>query len=211
MEEKIFKLKGRTLVIVDWANVYGWFKRLKWEIDPKKLYDYLRSYPEIYEIRLYFGIEKDNPKSLILHKNFRKIGYKVISKEVKWIPIDLKASSFKDRSGRIQHLFKNEEGKSVFEKFQKINQIMKDLRLYRRKCDFDCEITLDVMKNLNEFEGLLLFSGDGDYAILINELVKRKKQAIVVFAPGCKGKEFEDFKKGLYLCSVKKLRKFIQK
>ena len=49
-EEKVFKLKGKTLVIVDWANVYGWFKKLKWEISPQKLYNYLKSYPEIYDI-----------------------------------------------------------------------------------------------------------------------------------------------------------------
>jgi hypothetical protein len=29
MEEKIFKLRGKTLAIVDWANVYGWFEKLK--------------------------------------------------------------------------------------------------------------------------------------------------------------------------------------
>jgi len=50
-------------VIIDWANVYGWFKKLKWEIDPQKLYNYLKSYPEIVEIRFYFGIEKGNKKS----------------------------------------------------------------------------------------------------------------------------------------------------
>lgn len=35
--EKILKLKGKTLVIIDWANVYGWFKNLGWEIFKVKL------------------------------------------------------------------------------------------------------------------------------------------------------------------------------
>jgi len=26
-KERIFKLKGKTLVIIDWANVYGWFDK----------------------------------------------------------------------------------------------------------------------------------------------------------------------------------------
>jgi hypothetical protein len=29
-------LRGPTLVIIDWANVYGWRKELKIEPDPKK-------------------------------------------------------------------------------------------------------------------------------------------------------------------------------
>jgi hypothetical protein len=56
MSESVFKLKGKTIVLIDWANVYGWFKKLKWEIDPKRLYDYLKSYPEIIDIRFYFGL-----------------------------------------------------------------------------------------------------------------------------------------------------------
>jgi hypothetical protein len=35
MNEFRFKLKGKTIVLIDWANVYGWFKKLKWEIDQK--------------------------------------------------------------------------------------------------------------------------------------------------------------------------------
>jgi len=63
MEKFKLKLKGKTLVIIDWANVYGWFKKLKWEIDPKRLYQYLKSYSQIKEIRFYFGVEKGNRKS----------------------------------------------------------------------------------------------------------------------------------------------------
>lgn len=42
----------------------GGQKKLKWEVDPKKLYDYLKTYPEIYDIRFYFGVEKNNPQVL---------------------------------------------------------------------------------------------------------------------------------------------------
>ena len=61
-EEKVFKLKSKTLVIIDWADVCGWFKKLKREISPKNLFDYLKTYPEIIDVRFYFGIEKGNKK-----------------------------------------------------------------------------------------------------------------------------------------------------
>jgi uncharacterized LabA/DUF88 family protein len=214
VEEKIFKLRGKTLAIIDWANVYGWFEKLKWEIDPKKLYDYLKSYPEIYDIKFYFGIEKGNKKSEAFHKEIKNIGYNLISKEVKWVPVDLKITHFKDNNRQIRSIaqaFGEKELYDLFEKFLKELHIPFGGQFYRRKCDFDCKITLDIMNNINELNGVILFSGDGDYAPLIEELIKRRKQTIVVFAPGCKGREFEDFKKGLYLCSVKKLKKYLTK
>ncbi|MBI2268348.1 MAG: hypothetical protein HYU80_02750 [Candidatus Blackburnbacteria bacterium] len=32
-----FKLKGKTVVFIDWANIYGWTKSLKKEVDPKEV------------------------------------------------------------------------------------------------------------------------------------------------------------------------------
>lgn len=37
-EEKVLKLNGKTLVVIDWANVYGWTKKLKWQVDVQKLF-----------------------------------------------------------------------------------------------------------------------------------------------------------------------------
>ncbi len=61
MNEK-FKiiLNGKTAVFVDWANVYGWKKSLKKEVDPKKLYKYLKKYKEIKSINFYFGTDNNN-------------------------------------------------------------------------------------------------------------------------------------------------------
>ena len=45
-----FNLRGKTAVFIDWANVYGWKNSLKFDIDLKKLFAYLKSYKEIKEI-----------------------------------------------------------------------------------------------------------------------------------------------------------------
>ena len=80
-------LKGNTVVFIDWANVYGWKKSLKSEINISILHKYLKSYKEIKEINLYFG--KDNhPKSEKFLKDAANVGYKVISKPVKYILIE---------------------------------------------------------------------------------------------------------------------------
>jgi len=208
MTQGIFKLKDKTLVIIDWANVYGWFSKLKWEIDPKKLYNYLKKYSQIKEIKFYFGLD-NNRQSKSFNYQIKKIGYKVVSKSVKWVPVSLDRSHFKEFLQKLHRICDGlEQSNSEIAKQLKVAM---DLPIYRRKCDFDCEIAIDIMKNIDSIDGIILFSGDGDYAIVADELIKRGKQVIVVFAPGCKGKEYEDFKRGLFLCSVNQLKTEIKK
>lgn len=161
---KILKLKGKTAVFIDWANVYNWKDSLKKEVEPKKLYNYLRTYEEIEEIRFYFGEDK-HQKSKIFLKDIRKIGYKVISKPVKYI-------------------FLSE---------------IERQKIYRRKCDFDMEICIDVHKALNKnIRGFIFFTGDGDFAPLYELLINLRKQVIVVYAKGHIGREIWKIKKGLF-------------
>jgi uncharacterized LabA/DUF88 family protein len=100
---------------------------------------------------------------------------------------------------------------------KELNIDIDDLQKYlikpvnRRKCDFDVEISCDVYNNLNRLNTFLLFSGDGDYAYLVEDLIKKGRKVIVVFGPGHKGKEYDKIKKGLFLCSVDKLKNFIAK
>lgn len=83
---KKFKLKGRAVAFIDWANVYGWEKSLKYEIEAVKIYEYLRSYQEIEDIRLYFGTDTHEKSKEFLGKA-AVIGFSVITKPVKYILI----------------------------------------------------------------------------------------------------------------------------
>src|ERR1035437_2740174 len=130
MEEKKTKkkiiLKGKTAVFVDWANVYGWTKSLKSEIDISTLYKYLKSYQNIVEISLYFG-KDNNSKSEEFLNDAEKIGYKVVTKPVKYILVET----------------------------------LNGEKIYRRKCDFDMEVCIDVHKKIAEnFDSFIFFTGD---------------------------------------------------
>jgi uncharacterized LabA/DUF88 family protein len=277
-----FKLQGKTLVIIDWANVYGWFSDpnsrnyLGWEVDPKKLFEYLRSYPEIMDINFYYGVELDKPKSVAFKNEIEAMGYSHRSKEVKWVPAALETTAhFKiivqklfdvldnvkntnsDLSRRLYDLLKKLEGvldsgyglstngeltyvffneeqvKEIYELIEGLDSDLKKLNVditelqsairepvRRRKCDFDVEISRDIYNNLSNFETLLIFSGDGDYAALVEDLISKGKKIIVVFASGHIGKEYEQLveklsenglKNRLFLCSIQKLREFISK
>jgi len=272
METEIFKFKltGRTFVIIDWANVYGWFSDpnsdtyLGWEVDPQKLFSYLKSYSDIIDIRFYYGVESDKPKSVAFQEEIKSYGYNSINKELKWVPavlettahfksiiqrlfnvLDNVKSTNSDLSNRLYELSKkverlpkisidnnktafqvtNEEQlKEIYNAIEGLDNDLKKLNIdigelqeklkepvRRRKCDFDVEISRDIYNNLENFETLIIFSGDGDYAALAEDLIVKGKKVIVVFAPGHKGKEYENFKVGLFLCSAKKLKQFIAK
>lgn len=51
------------------------------------------------------------------------------------------------------------------------------------KCDFDAEIARDIALNINNFENLILFSGDGDFASTIKYLVKEKSKRVFTMYP----------------------------
>ncbi len=280
-EDFKFILRKNVYVFVDWANVYGWFSDpasknyLGWEIDPKKLFSYLKSYPEISDINLYYGVESLQQKSVDFKKEIEAIGYASKSKEVKWVPAALETTAhFKplvkklfdvldgvknanseistklyELSKKVDNLPKisigNTNGDKMFSlssknqldeiysliesldnELQKLNidigSLQEQLKrpVSRRKCDFDVEISRDIYNNLENFNTLVLFSGDGDYEALVKDLIMKGKKVIVVYAFGHFGREYDELiaeltKLGIknkpFLCQANNLRQFTAK
>ena len=148
-------------MVVDWANVYGWKKSLKKEVNAGKLFDYLSEYSQIKSINLYFGKDK-NEKSRSFLNEAGEIGYRVITKDVKYM-------------------------------------------MGRRKCDFDLEICMDVLLNIDKYDGFVFLSGDGDFRPLYDYLIEKQKQLVVMFAKGHLGREVYGMKRAVYLFDVRRL------
>ena len=83
-EEFRLKLRGKTAVFIDWANVYHWKDSLKKKVDLKKLYRYLLTYKQVKEINFYFGTDV-HPASKSQIKRAQKMGCRVVTKPVKYI------------------------------------------------------------------------------------------------------------------------------
>jgi len=256
------KIKKRTLLLVDWANVYGWRKSLGWEVCPMKIYNFFDR-PKIIDKRFYHGVEVGQTKSEEFKIDMESLGYNVVSKEVKWTPVILKEQNhFKkivknlfdildkvkntnsEVSNKLYELikkieklpnFENEEYNveeinkdrldEVFNLIDELDIQLKDLNIditelqknlqkpvYRRKCDFDVEITRDALNMIDDYDTLLLFSGDGDYFALTEDLIKKGKKVILVFAEGHKGKEYDTISDQLfYECSVSNIKNSVKK
>ena len=61
----------------------------------RKLFKYLKSYSQIKKVNFYFGVEKGNQKSEKFQTEISKIGYNLVSKELKWVPVSLDKTHFK--------------------------------------------------------------------------------------------------------------------
>ncbi len=201
-DELHLNLKGKTAVFIDWANVYGWNSRKQKPVNPDKLYKYFKSYEEVLDILFYFG-EDTHPKSKLFLEEIRKIGFNIITKPVKYIPVNIDSSHFKSISKEIKAALVSNKKLETTD----IEQILKilDRKILRRKCDFDIEIAMDVYRLINTRETFIFLSGDGDFAPLIRFLASKKKKVIVIFGEGHLGKEVAQIGKQVFLCSAKNI------
>lgn len=172
-----FHIQGKTLVLIDWANAYNWMRGKKWEIDVQGLYDYLREYKNIDRICLFAG-EDDHPKSVAFLEECRKIGFEVITKKVKYVHASIENSPF----------WKTLEEEVPAKSLKKLKE--KDVLV--RKCDFDVEISTELLLDLNKYHSFILFSGDGDYAPIIEQIMKREKRVFIVATEKSLGREIRE-------------------
>lgn len=77
---------------------------------------------------------------------------------------------------------------------------------YERKGNLDVELTIDVLGNINNFDTLILMSGDSDFAPLLDAVRVQSKRILVMSTKGHVAKELLDRAKYI---NIKKLRDFI--
>lgn len=73
------------------------------------------------------------------------------------------------------------------------NEINKPIT--KPKCDFDAEIAKDIILDIDKYENLILFSGDGDFASTVECLIKvRSKKVFVIYPQGSFGEiDYQNF------------------
>ncbi len=66
---------------------------------------------------------------------------------------------------------------------------------FEKKCDLDVEMTVDLIRERDNYDTIILFSGDGDLAYAINYLYKEYNKKCIVFgARDHVGREIFDIK-----------------
>jgi len=91
----------------------------------------------------------------------------------------------------VHHYAENQDSFFTFLKKNGFLLITKPLKIIKqtdiargdiRKANFDVEISVDAIELQDKFETLVLFSGDSDFAYLLEKLRKKGKKIVVVSA-----------------------------
>lgn len=163
------KTIDRNIVIVDFANVDRWQDSLGWSVGIKNL-GRLMSYMskgKKYLRRFYYG-EDYGPKD----KN------KIMTPWSMKIKTNAQYSGFEIISKRVKYIpdKKYETG-------------------YIAKCNLDIEMAVDLIKEKDNYDTAVIFSGDGDMAYVCEYIHEKFNKTIYVFgARGHVGKELMDCK-----------------
>ena len=161
--------RERTIIIVDFGNVEKWKNNLKWKVGIRELGKLIKNFSieSKFLRRFYYGSDYGpNEKS------------QTISPWSKKILMSAKMSGFKVIEKRVKYIHSS-DNKFGFEK----------------KCDLDVEMAIDLIKERNNYDTIILFSGDGDLMCAIKYLKEEYNKTCIVFgARGHIGRKVFDMK-----------------
>jgi len=161
--------KERTLVIVDYGNVEKWKNSLGWKVGIKELSQLCKNFStgKKFLRRFYYGSDYGrNEKSEKLVGWSRSILEKA----------DM--NNFEVITKRVKYIH-DTSNISGFEK----------------KCDLDVEMAIDLVKERDNYDTIILFSGDGDLMYAVKYLCDEYKKECYVFgARNHVGREVFDMK-----------------
>ncbi len=159
--------KSRTIVIVDYGNVEKWKRSLQWKVDIRKLALLIKhlSVGRQFLRRFYYGADYgEHEKSVTLSQ---------------W------SSSVFDRADMNRF--------EVIQKRVKYIRTQNNPYGYEKKCDLDVEMAVDLIKEQDNYDTIVLFSGDGDLMYAVQYLHETyNKHCIVFSARGHIGREVVD-------------------
>ena len=157
--------KVKTHIAIDASNLHYAVSRSGWKIDWKKFKSYLDQNWEIVNAFFYSGIES---KNVYLTKNSGKTYIDFINAKKRKLGFfkHLKAEGYRVRHKPVTQLYDSTSGNII------------------RKCNFDVEITIDAIRDKDNYSNFILASGDGDFIPLLKYLKGNYKKVIVISDSG---------------------------
>lgn len=178
---RIYSMQKKCYVFIDASNMfYGTPGRPNWRVDYMKLFSYLTYRYDAKQIFFYSGIETsgldiDIPstssfpiKKVLAHLRRRGRSNGTVDKD-----------NIQKYINRAKFFKKLEEFGYIL-RLKPIKHIRTDRGIkYKANCDVD--LTFDMMRLENEYSSFILFSGDGDFELLLR-YAKEKGKKFKVFS-----------------------------
>lgn len=159
--------KERNMVVVDFGNVQKWENSLGWRIGIKELGNLVRKFSlgKRFLRRFYYGSDYGPKESSNQLVNWSRM---VLEKAA--------MSGFDVVSKRVKY----------------IHDPLHEMG-FQKKCDLDVEMTVDLIREVENYDRVILFSGDGDLSYALRYLFENfGKKAVVFTARGHLGRELID-------------------
>jgi uncharacterized LabA/DUF88 family protein len=159
--------RERTIVIVDFGNVEKWKNNLGWNVGIRELGALVKhfAYGKKFLRRFYYGADYGRDEKS-----------KILTAWSDYILRSAGSNGFEVRDKRVKYIYN-------------ANNIHK----YEKKCDLDVDMAIDLVRERDNYDTIVLFSGDGDLVTALRYLNETYgKKSIVVSARGHIGKEVID-------------------
>lgn len=133
------------------------------------------------EVKVYYGLNKrDKENSKAFHNRIKKSGAILRTKPMKFIKKDINEALFFQR--RTITLFDGQIKNKIYKLIDDLQKA--GIIIEEPKCNFDVEITIDIMDDVDKVSGIILFSGDSDLAAPMERLKLKGKK---IFIAGVRG------------------------
>ena len=160
--------KPKAIVFIDASNYHYGLRKLGWCIDYKKFVDWLKQEREIVNI-FYYGSSHSEKSFFISHpeynNNEQSVKFLLLEEyrndRKKFLKV-LKSLNIIVREKPIWCVYDNTEGK------------------YKLKSNSDVELTVDALNRINDYNEIVLCSGDGDFARLVRYLKNKGKVTTII-------------------------------
>jgi uncharacterized LabA/DUF88 family protein len=183
-EDYLEWINGETVVFayLDLTNMFHWQDTLGWKFRIEDVIEQLLSFPNIKEVKVYYGLNlRDKENSEAFHNRIKKAGAVLRTKPMKFLLKDINESMFFQR--RTRTLFDGATKDKIRALVEQLHQ--SGIVVEEPKCNFDVEMAMDIRDDAEKLTAVLLFSGDSDLLSPLERLkVKGKKIGIV----GVRGK-----------------------
>jgi len=206
----------KTFVFIDASNLfYGGEKSLGWKIDYDKLFQYLKGKYNAENVFYFGGVEihnfpydyqadetvpiKNLEKHLLtlLHdKHLNEADIVLIGRHLQRVRFYLKLKQF---------------GYNLFLKPVKMYE--QDDGTTKRKANCDVDMAFHLMKEKDNFERVVVLSGDGDFLPVLKYLKDNKKEIIILARANRTAREIKQFAGGSFrdFTKLEKHIKFLEK
>lgn len=204
----------KTFAFIDASNLfYGGEKSLGWKIDYQKLLNYLKNKYQISEAFYFGGVETHG-----FHYNYLKNESVQVEELEKYLVNLIKTKKDRLNEAQLELIGRHLQRVRFYLKLEKFGYklFLKPVKLYeqedettKRKANCDVEMAFYLMKEKDNFERVIILSGDGDFLPVLKHLKKQGKEIIILARGPRTAREIRQFAGGNFRDFVR-LEKYVK-